>query len=88
LSDADKNLIELHESRAMVYLPENAVSVNITAKVWDGEKIVEAQKELTLQEIREAFDDAEENYIDPNDEFVLADFGKQMKNLKELEAME
>lgn len=88
MSDADKNLIELHESRAMVYLPENAVSVNITAKVWDGEKIVEAQKELTLQEIREAFDDAEENYIDPNDEFVLADFGKQMKNLKELEAME
>ena len=73
----ERKTVELAESRAIVYLPEDAVSATITAKVWNGEDVVTVAKELTFQELRKAFDDADENYLEDTDEFVLTDFGKR-----------
>ena len=72
-----ENEIELNEKRAMIYLPENAVDITINCKVYENEKIVEVSKQLRLSEIQAAFMDAEQNYIEDDDVFVLTDSEKQ-----------
>ena len=72
-----ENEIELNEKRAMIYLPENAVDITINCKVYEDGNIVEVSKQLKLSEIQSAFMDAEQNYIEDDDVFVLTDSEKQ-----------
>ena len=78
--------MELKESRAMVYLPENAVEVEIKATIFSNGELVKVGKIMALKEIQESFRDAEENYIGSDDRFVLTEKG--LKWLEELEAKE
>lgn len=78
--------MELKESRAMVYLPENAVEVEIKATIFSNGELVKVGKIMALKEIQESFRDAEENYIGPDDKFVLTEKG--LKWLEELETKE
>ena len=72
-----ENEIELNEKRAMIYLPENAVDITINCKVYEDGNIVEVSKQLRLSEIQAAFIDADQNYIEDDDVFVLTDSEKQ-----------
>ena len=69
--------IELDEHRAMVTLPENAVEINIEAKIYDGGKIKHVARTMSMQDIREAFHKADSGYIDEDDRFTITDAGKQ-----------
>lgn len=75
--------IELQEHRAMICLPEDAVEVEINAKVYFDGEIIDASKKLTMQELREAFRKADDGYIDEDDRFVITDKGRAY--LEELE---
>ena len=72
-----ENEIELSEKRAMVYLPENAVDITITCKVYENGELIEVNKQLKLSDIRAAFEDAEYNYIEDDDKFVITEKGKE-----------
>ena len=74
----DEKDIELSEKRAMVYLPENAVEININAKVYDNKELIDVLRTLNMQDIKRAFDLAEENYIEDDDVFELTDCGKEI----------
>ena len=77
----EKEYIEVNESRAMVYLPDDAYEIYIEASfVIDG-KIRNAYKTLSRSEIEKAFRDAEENYIEDDDRFVLTEKGKELLGL-------
>lgn len=67
--------IELTEHRAMVYLPESAVKVVINATVFECGELHNVSKELSLEDIRKAFQKADDGYIDDDDVFVLTDKG-------------
>ena len=69
--------VELQEHRAMVYIPENAVSVTLNAKIFQNGKLMDVSKEMSMQEIQTAFRKADEGYIDDDDVFVLTDKGRQ-----------
>lgn len=70
-------MVEISEHRAMVCLPENAVSVEINAKVFEDGRLINVKKELTLQDLREAFRKADDGYIDDDDTFALTEKGRQ-----------
>lgn len=79
------NGIEVYEDRAMIYIPKDAVQIEIVAKLYDEEKdgIVTVSKTIDTQEIKKALKDAEDNYIDPEEKYVLTE-----KGLEYLEMLE
>ena len=72
----DKEYIQLTERHAVIDLPENAIEIHITAKVYENGKIQEVGCVYTLEEIRKAFKEADD-YIGPDDLFVLTDKGRE-----------
>ena len=74
----DTKTVELDEHRAMIYLPENAVEVKVSAKVYHEGELIDASKKMTLEDIREAFRKADDGYIDDDDVFYLTDKGKAL----------
>ena len=67
--------IELTDHRAMIYLPEDAVEVNILVKVYYEGEIREVYKQIGMSELRDAFRKADEGYIDDDDTFMITDKG-------------
>ena len=63
----DMEGVELDEHRAMIYLPENAVEIEVKAKVYHEGEIIDASKKMTLEDIRDAFRKADDGYIDDTD---------------------
>lgn len=74
----DMETVELDEHRAMIYLPENAVEVKVSAKVYHEGELIDASKKMTLEDIREAFRKADDGYIDDDDVFYITDKGKAL----------
>lgn len=74
----DTEMVELDEHRAMIYLPENAVEIEVKAKVCHEGEIIDASKKMTLEDIREAFRKADDGYIDDDDVFYITDKGKAL----------
>ena len=74
----DTETVELDEHRAMIYLPENAVEVKVSAKVYHEGELIDASKKMTLEDIREAFRKADDGYIDDDDVFYITDKGKAL----------
>lgn len=72
--------IELREHRAMVYLPENAVDINILATVYEDGNIHEVSRRMGMEEIRDAFRKADDGYIDDDDTFIITDKGIDFLN--------
>ena len=83
MSEKEEKYVELPEHRAMVMLPENAVQIQIIAKVFEDGDIQNVSMTYDLSDIREMFRKADEGYIDENDRFVLTDKGRAY--LEELE---
>ena len=79
----DKEYIDLTEHRAMIYLPESAVEVTVSAKVYADGQLHNVSKTYDMQEIREMFRKADEGYIDDDDTFVITDKGRAF--MEELE---
>lgn len=73
----DDNTIELTEHRAMVCFPEDAVEIEINAKVFHDSKLMEVRKVLSMQDIRESFKKADDGYIDDDDMFCITEKGMQ-----------
>lgn len=72
----ERETIELQNHRAMIELPENTVSLTLTAKVYYEGELVTVGKDYSISEIREMFRKADDGYIDDDDRFVLTDRGK------------
>ena len=68
--------IELMNHRAMVELPESAVEVTLNAKVYHEGKLLKVGRTLDMNEIRTAFQKADDGYIDDEDMFVVTEKGK------------
>ena len=79
------NELNLDEVRSIIYIPTNSVEIELVCKVYDPEKrnLVTVSKVLGLSDVQRAIDDAEYNYIEDEDKFVLTDIG--VKYAEELE---
>ena len=73
----DKGMVKVQETRAMVYIPENSIELEITATIYVNGEVQKVAKVLNLQETRKAIEDADENYIEDDDVFTLTDYGKK-----------
>ena len=70
--------IELFEEYAVIALPEDAVEVEIKAKLYKDGEIVEVGKTMNMQELRMAFQEAKDWYIPSDAVFSLTDKGRAM----------
>ena len=70
-------LMKLVEKRAMIYIPENSVSVEISAIVYNNDGLVRVGKTMTMKEIQESFKDADDNYSEDDVKFVLTEKGEK-----------
>lgn len=73
----EKKEIELMGVRSMIYIPEHTLELTIDAKVWKDGKVIHVSKMLGMDEVQKAVQDAERNYIEDDDRFVLTEKGKQ-----------
>lgn len=73
----ESRAIQLQEHRAIVYLPTDAVEIEINATVYQNGKLSKVSRKLSNKEIQQSFKDAEDNYIEDNDVFVLTENGIQ-----------
>lgn len=69
----EKEFIDLKEERAMIMLPEDVIEVEINATIYTNGELRHVSKHLSNKELREAFRDADKNYIGPDDVFELID---------------
>ena len=77
-----KKEIELTERWAVIGLPKETVTAEVTCKIYKNKKLMTVHKTLEPDDIRTAFQKAEDGYIDDDDRFVLTEEGK--KYLEEL----
>ena len=69
--------VELNEKWAVISLPEDAVEVEISAKVYMNGEIVNIGKTLNMRNVRTAFQEAEGWYIPSDAVFHLTDKGRE-----------
>ena len=69
--------------KIMVQIPENSIEVYIQAKFYEKGKLIEVYNTMDIDMIRERFQDAEENYLDPSEVFVLTEDGLQLLDEQE-----
>ena len=69
--------IELVEHRAMITLPEIAIEVKIEAIVYIEGELHTVTKTLNMSDIRDAFQKADDGYIDDEDKFYITEKGKE-----------
>ena len=63
--------VELSESFIVLAIPSSTVEIKFSAKVWNDSEIVEVQRTMNFDEVREAIKEAEEGYIPSDALFVL-----------------
>lgn len=75
--------IELQENYIVLSLPTETVWIEIVAKIYHDGEIKDVKKTLNIQDVRDAFKEAEEGYIPPDAIFHVTEKG--LKYLEELD---
>ena len=68
-------LVDLEECRAMVMLPIDAIEIEINATIYRDNNLFNVSKTLNNRNLQKAFRDAETNYTEDDDEFILTNKG-------------
>lgn len=77
----EQNEIELQSEYIVLMIPQSTVEVTVSAKVWNGRKVIDVERTMLFGEVRNAIKDAQENYIPEDAVFMLTDFGKKQQDL-------
>lgn len=80
-----KNIIDLKEEFAVLSIPSSTVELTIGVKIYNDGQIIDVYRKLSIEEVREAIEEAKENYI-PNDVYRITEEGKRY--LEELKSKE
>lgn len=75
--------IYLEENYIVLSLPTETVEIEIIAKVYHDGELINVKKTLSIQEVRDAFKEAEEGYIPLDAEFQVTEKG--LEYLEELD---
>ena len=79
----DEECVELEQTYAIVELPKNTLTVEITAKVFDEEKseVLTVSRKMTVEDVKHAMKLADENYIPDDAVFTLTESGREYAEL-------
>lgn len=80
----NKEEIELTEVFAVIGIPENTVTLDITAKIMIDDELKSVTKSMNMTEVRHAIQEAEDGYISEDAKFVFTEKGRAYaESLKE-----
>ena len=67
--------IELESDYIVLSIPKDTIEVEINATIWEDGTTQKVTHKMGLAEVRDAFKDAEMNYIDPDAKFSITGKG-------------
>lgn len=73
----DQEIIELENEFIVLAVPKSTVEVTISAKIYHDGKRQDVHRTMGLDEVREAFKEAEQGYIPSDAVFALTPLGKK-----------
>lgn len=80
----NKEEIELTEVFAVIGIPENTITLDITAKIMIDDELKSVTKSMNMTEVRHAIQEAEDGYISEDAKFVSTEKGRAYaESLKE-----
>lgn len=68
--------IYVHEEHAFIAIPKDTVELKLIANIYTNGKIVQIEKTMDMEEVRNAFKEAED-YVPPDALFELTDEGRK-----------
>lgn len=79
VENEEEESVELEQDYAIVSLPKNALTVEITAKVFDEEngELLDVSRKMTVEEVKRAKELADECYIPDDAVFTLTESGRE-----------
>ena len=81
-----KNIIELKEEFVVLSIPSSTVELTINVKIYNDGQIIDAYRKLSIEEVREAIEEARKNYIPDDAVYRITEEGKRY--LEELKSKE
>ena len=73
----ESNEVILKDKYMVLAVPATAVEIEIKAKVWLDGEIRSVEKTMPFEEIRAAFQEADDCYIPSNATFSITDLGRE-----------
>lgn len=70
---SELEIMNFIEDRAMVFLPEDTIEAEIITTLYVNGEIIKVSHILTNKDVRKAFQDADNYYVEPDDIFSLTD---------------
>ena len=70
--------VMLEDVRAILYIPKNTVKLVINATTYENDELHEYSKKIDMDDVRRAIKDAEMNYFEDDDRFVLTESGRAL----------
>lgn len=81
--------IELSQKPIVIWIPEDAIELQINAKILKNNKVIDVTHTFPFCEIHDMFKDAEADYIPEDAVFVLTEQGRQrLEQIKMSEQMQ
>ena len=72
-----QSTVEFTTEYAVFEIPIHTLSIDMNLKVFDGEKIIECTRSYSMDDVRAAVSDAEENYIPEDATWTLTEKGRE-----------
>ena len=72
----EEEVIELREEFMVLAVPTEAVEITINARIYHDGELTDVVKTMELSDIREAFQDAQRNYMPEDAVFSLTPLGE------------
>lgn len=78
------DLIELNQEFIVIAIPSDAVKLQISAVIFHNNELHEVYREMGMEDIREAIQEAKTGYVPSDGIFSLTELGeKQLKSLED-----
>ena len=81
-----KNIIELKEEFVVLSIPSSTVELTINVKIYNDGQIIDAYRKLSIEEVREAIEEAKKGYIPSDALYRITEEGERY--LEELKSKE
>lgn len=67
----EERMVELDNEFIVIAVPASSLEVDISAKVWHKGEVIQVQRTMKFDEVKEAFEEAKNGYIPQDAVFVL-----------------
>lgn len=76
--DTDENAVNIETVVGVFEIPKHTVKLRLEATVYEGGELFQVEKELSMDDVKDAIRMAEDGYADPDEVYTLTDKGRRL----------